>query len=95
MRKLRVWARMNTHSWASRRPSGKAREVNRLVHVARDDGETWENVTPGDLGSMVNSIDVSPHDPGTVYVALGREIEYGSQYRTMPKSSVDEDEGRH
>jgi photosystem II stability/assembly factor-like uncharacterized protein len=37
-----------------------------LVHVTRDDGENWANVTPGDLGgAMVNAIDVSPHDPGT------------------------------
>ena len=42
-----------------------------LVHVTRDDGETWSNVTPGDLGgAMVNAIDVSPHDPGTAYVAV-------------------------
>ena len=42
-----------------------------LVHVTRDDGETWSNVTPGDLGgAMVNAIDVSPHEPGTAYVAV-------------------------
>jgi len=42
-----------------------------LVHVTRDDGESWENVTPGDLGgAMVNAIDVSPHDPATAYVAV-------------------------
>ena len=42
-----------------------------LVHVTRDDGETWENVTPGDLGgAMINAIDVSPYDPGTAYVAV-------------------------
>ena len=42
-----------------------------LVHVTRDDGETWDNVTPGDLGgAMVNAIDVSSHDPGTAYVAV-------------------------
>ncbi|UCF38109.1 MAG: glycosyl hydrolase [Acidobacteriota bacterium] len=42
-----------------------------LVHVTRDDGETWQNVTPGDLGgAMVNSIEVSPFDPGTAYVVV-------------------------
>ncbi len=42
-----------------------------LVHVTRDDGETWSDVTPGDLGgAMVNAIDVSPHDPGTAYVTV-------------------------
>ena len=41
------------------------------VHVTRDDGATWDDVTPGDLrGAMVNAIEVSPHDPGTVYVAV-------------------------
>ncbi len=42
-----------------------------LVHVTRDDGESWANVTPADLGgAMINAIDVSPHDPGTAYVAV-------------------------
>jgi len=42
-----------------------------LLHVTRDDGENWENVTPGNLGgAQINAIEVSPHDPGTVYVAV-------------------------
>ncbi len=42
-----------------------------LLHVTRDDGGTWSDVTPGDLGgAMVNAIDVSPHDPGTAYIAV-------------------------
>jgi photosystem II stability/assembly factor-like uncharacterized protein len=42
-----------------------------LVHVTRDDGESWDNVTPEDLGgAMINAIEVSPHDPGTAYVAV-------------------------
>ena len=42
-----------------------------LIHVTRNEGESWDNVTPGDLrGAMVNSIEVSPHDPGTAYVAV-------------------------
>ncbi len=42
-----------------------------LIHVTRDDGESWDDVTPGDLrGAMVNAIEVSPHDPGTAYVAV-------------------------
>lgn len=44
-----------------------------LVHVTRDGGETWVEVTPGDLGeAMVNSIEVSPHDPAAAYVAVTR-----------------------
>lgn len=42
-----------------------------LIHITRNDGETWQNVTPDNLrGAMVNSIDVSPHEPGTAYVAV-------------------------
>ncbi len=42
-----------------------------LVYVTRDDGESWQNVTPrGAPEGMINAIEVSPHDPGTVYVAL-------------------------
>jgi len=42
-----------------------------LIHVTRDDGKAWQNVTPGNLrGAMVNAIDVSPHDPGTAYIAV-------------------------
>ena len=42
-----------------------------LIHVTRNDGAIWDDVTPGDLrGAMVNAIDVSPHDPGTAYVAV-------------------------
>lgn len=44
-----------------------------LVHVTRDNGTTWENVTPPASMSpklnMINSIDPSPFDEGTVYVA--------------------------
>ena len=42
-----------------------------LVHVTRDGGKNWSNVTPKDLPewSQINSIDASAHDPGTAYVA--------------------------
>jgi len=41
-----------------------------LVHVTRDGGKSWINITPKDLGeALVNAIEVSPHDPATVYVA--------------------------
>lgn len=40
-----------------------------LVHMTQDDGKTWQNVTPPDLGEcLINSIEVSPHDPATAYV---------------------------
>jgi photosystem II stability/assembly factor-like uncharacterized protein len=44
-----------------------------LVHVTRNGGASWENITPADLPeSSIHSIEVSPHDPATVYVAANR-----------------------
>jgi photosystem II stability/assembly factor-like uncharacterized protein len=45
-----------------------------LVHVSRDGGKGWTNVTPRELPewSMVSQIDPSPHDPGTAWVAVNR-----------------------
>ena len=44
-----------------------------LVQLTRDNGKTWTNVTPKGLQDcLVNSVDVSPHDPGTVYIATTR-----------------------
>ena len=42
-----------------------------LVHVTRNDGKTWENVTPKGMPEwiQINSIEASPHDAGTAYVA--------------------------
>ncbi len=45
-----------------------------LVHVSRDAGKTWRNVTPPRLPawSMISQIEPGPHDPGTAYVAANR-----------------------
>ena len=41
-----------------------------LVQLTRDGGATWTNVTPKGLtDGLANEIEVSPHDPATVYVA--------------------------
>ena len=42
-----------------------------LVHVTRDGGESWENVTPpmSPDQNMINCIDVNPHKAGGAYVA--------------------------
>jgi photosystem II stability/assembly factor-like uncharacterized protein len=42
-----------------------------LVHVTRDAGKNWSDVTPKDMPEwiQINSIDASAHDPGTAYVA--------------------------
>jgi photosystem II stability/assembly factor-like uncharacterized protein len=46
-----------------------------LVHVTRDGGENWLNVSPPHKGeysdeAYINAIEVSPHAPGTVYLAV-------------------------
>ncbi len=42
-----------------------------LVHVSRDNGTTWQNVTPADLpdNAMISMIEVSPHQAGKAYLA--------------------------
>jgi len=47
---------------------------NGLVQLTRDDGKTWEDVTPPGLPawSMVSLIEASRHDAGTAYVAIDR-----------------------
>ncbi|MAP55145.1 glycosyl hydrolase [Altibacter sp.] len=48
-----------------------------LVHVTRDGGKTWENVTPKGMPEwmMINSVEPSVFDAGTCYVA-------GTKYKT-------------
>jgi photosystem II stability/assembly factor-like uncharacterized protein len=45
-----------------------------LVHVTRDAGKTWKNVTPKQMAdwTRVNMIEASPHAPGTAYIAATR-----------------------
>jgi photosystem II stability/assembly factor-like uncharacterized protein/uncharacterized protein YoxC len=44
-----------------------------LVHVTQDEGKNWSNVTPYGLEeSLINAIEVSPHDPATAYIAVTR-----------------------
>ncbi|MEO2050553.1 MAG: glycosyl hydrolase [Allomuricauda sp.] len=44
-----------------------------LVHVTKNGGESWQNITPKGLPEcLVNAIEVSPHDPATVYIATTR-----------------------
>ncbi|MCZ6506893.1 MAG: glycosyl hydrolase, partial [Acidobacteria bacterium] len=44
-----------------------------LVHLTRDGGANWSNVTPSGLEeSMINTIEVSPHDPAKAYLAVTR-----------------------
>ena len=45
-----------------------------LVHVTRDGGRNWQNVTPADLPEFtrISLIEASPHDPATAYLAGNR-----------------------
>ncbi len=44
-----------------------------LVQLTKDGGVNWSNVTPKGLQEcLVNAIDVSPHDDGTVFIATTR-----------------------
>ena len=45
-----------------------------LVHVTRDGGRTWTNVTPKGMGDwpMISLIEHSAHDADTVYLAVNR-----------------------
>ncbi|MCU0391051.1 MAG: glycosyl hydrolase [Thermoflexibacter sp.] len=41
-----------------------------LVHLTKDGGKTWKNVTPTGLAEcLINAIEVSPHDKATAYIA--------------------------
>jgi photosystem II stability/assembly factor-like uncharacterized protein len=45
-----------------------------LIHVTRDDGKTWTNVTPPNLPpfTKMSIVEPSHHDAGTLYVAANR-----------------------
>jgi photosystem II stability/assembly factor-like uncharacterized protein len=68
-----------------------------LVHVTRNDGKEWQDVTPPDVkpDTRINIISASPHDAGTAYVAatryqlddfhpyLYKTTDYGKTWRTI------------
>jgi photosystem II stability/assembly factor-like uncharacterized protein len=42
-----------------------------LLHITRDGGETWSDISPPHRGeAMINAIDLSPHAEGTAYLAV-------------------------
>jgi hypothetical protein len=45
-----------------------------LIHLSRDGGQNWTNITPPDLPewSYIHTIEASPRDPATAYVAATR-----------------------
>ncbi|HEX2343775.1 MAG TPA: hypothetical protein VHI98_25115 [Vicinamibacterales bacterium] len=63
------------------------------VHVSRDSGKTWTNVTPKDLplGGRVQNIEDSPHRKGSAYVAVYR---YLREHDLKPYIYVTDDYGK-
>lgn len=52
-----------------------------LVHVSKNGGQSWENITPKGLADgIINSIEVSQHDPASAYMVVMR-------YKSMDLSS--------
>jgi photosystem II stability/assembly factor-like uncharacterized protein len=45
-----------------------------LVHISRDGGDSWDDVTPADIPewTRIDIIEVSPHDPATAYMSATR-----------------------
>ena len=70
-----------------------------FIHMTRDAGATWKNVTPKGMPSdaLVNSIDIDPHRDGGLYVAATRyksgdyapylyhTYDYGATWRNLTK----------
>ena len=42
-----------------------------LVHISKDNGEEWSDITPADLPerALISCIELSPHEPATAYMA--------------------------
>lgn len=43
-----------------------------LVHISQDNGKSWQNITPQGVPAYatVNSIELSPHDPGRTFITV-------------------------
>ena len=70
-----------------------------LVHVTRDGGKAWDNVTPKDLPEFarISLIEASPHKAGTAFVAANRYQRADRAPVRLPdrrlRQDVDEDRG--
>ena len=75
------------------------------VHVSRDGGGEWREVTPPELPewSLVTTIEPSPHDPATVYLCatryrlqdrkpyLFKSIDYGESWKSIGEDIPEDD----
>ena len=76
-----------------------------LVHISRDGGANWQNITPPDLEewTRVDMIEVSPHDAATAYLAgtrykfddnrpfLFKTTDYGETWQSIVGNLPDDD----
>ena len=78
-----------------------------LVHLTRDAGASWREVTPVGLReTLVNCIELSPHEPGVAYVVttrhrfgdftpnIMRTRDYGATWQRIVEGIEDEDFAR-
>ena len=74
-----------------------------LLHITRDGGESWQNITPPNLEEgMINCIELSPFQPGKAYIAYNRykfndfspyvliTEDYGKSWKSMVKGIGEE-----
>jgi photosystem II stability/assembly factor-like uncharacterized protein len=62
------------------------------VHVSRDGGKTWQNVTPpGLVGARIQNIEDSPHRKGSAYIAAYRFLR---EHDLQPYAYVTNDYGK-
>jgi photosystem II stability/assembly factor-like uncharacterized protein len=76
-----------------------------LLHISRNGGQDWSNITPPDLPewTLISCIEVSPHDPATTYIAatryklddyrpyLYKTTDYGQTWQTIVAGIADQD----
>ncbi len=79
-----------------------------MVHMTKDGGETWNDVSPKDMPewTTISTIEVSPHDRGTAYLAANRykvsdrapyfykTTDYGHTWEKITNGIRDEDFAR-
>tara|TARA_B100000768_G_scaffold174079_1_gene183973 strand:- start:2310 stop:5441 length:3132 start_codon:yes stop_codon:yes gene_type:complete len=76
-----------------------------LINITQDGGVNWNNITPKQMPdwTMINSVEASPFDPGTCYVAgtryklgdytpyLYKTTDYGATWKTITSGIAKED----